>query len=164
MFYMKTMPIIHLTTYIAAPVERVFDLSRSIDVHKKSMSHTNEQAVAGTTSGLIQQHETVTWKAKHLGKIRVMKVRISEMLAPQSFTDEMVQGDFKQMKHEHHFKPIENGTLMIDLFSFESPYGTIGKIANYFFLQRYLRRMLEKRNLAIKEFAEGDKWKFLLNK
>jgi ligand-binding SRPBCC domain-containing protein len=160
---MKAMPTIHLTTFIAAPVERVFDLSRSIDVHKKSLAHTNEQAVAGTTSGLIRQDETVTWKAKHLGKMRFLKVRISSMLAPQSFTDEMVNGDFKQMKHEHHFKPIQNGTLMIDLFSFESPYGTVGKIANYIFLQRYLRKLLERRNQAIKEFAEGDKWKFLLN-
>ena len=49
------------------------------------------------------------------------------MHAPQSFTDEMVNGDFKQMKHEHHFKPIQNGTLMIDLFSFESPYGKAGQ-------------------------------------
>jgi len=158
------MPTIHLTTFIAAPVERVFDLSRSIDVHKKSLAHTNEQAVAGTTSGLIQQHETVTWKAKHLGKVRILKVKISSMIAPQSFTDELVNGDFKEMKHEHHFKPIKNGTLMIDLFSFESPYGSIGKMANYIFLKRYLRKLLERRNLAIKEYAETDKWKFLLNK
>jgi len=161
---MKAMPTIHLTTFIAAPVERVFDLSRSIDVHKKSLAHTNEQAVAGTTSGLINKDETVTWKAKHLGKVRVLKVRISSMQTPESFTDELVNGDFKQMKHEHHFKAIKNGTLMIDLFSFESPYGTAGKIINYVFLKRYLRKLLERRNLAIKEYAETDKWKFLLNK
>ncbi len=161
---MKAMPTIHLTTFIAAPVERVFDLSRSVDVHKKSMAHTNEQAVAGIVSGLVNQNETVTWKAKHLGKMRVMKVKISSMLAHQSFTDEMVSGDFKEMKHEHHFKPIQNGTLMIDLFSFESPYGKLGKIINYIFLQRYMKKLLERRNQAIKEFAESDKWKFLLNK
>ncbi|MEO5682701.1 MAG: SRPBCC family protein [Chitinophagaceae bacterium] len=160
---MKAMPTIHLTTFIAAPIERVFDLSRSIDVHKKSFAHTSEQAVAGTTSGLIKQDETVTWKAKHLGKVRVLKVRVSSMQTPQSFTDEMVSGDFKQMKHEHHFKPVKNGTLMIDLFSFESPYGSIGKAANYIFLTRYLRKLLEHRNKAIKDFAESDKWKFVLN-
>ncbi|HTL08060.1 MAG TPA: SRPBCC family protein [Chitinophagaceae bacterium] len=161
---MKAMPTIHLTTFIAAPVERVFDLSRSIDVHKKSLAHTNEQAVAGTTSGLIKQDETVTWKAKHLGKMRVLKVKISSMQMPSSFTDELVNGDFKEMKHEHHFKPIKNGTLMIDLFSFESPYGAAGKLANYLFLKRYLRKLLERRNQAIKEYAETDKWKFMLNK
>jgi ligand-binding SRPBCC domain-containing protein len=160
---MKAMPTIHLTTFIAAPVERVFDLSRSIDVHKKTLAHTNEQAVAGTVSGLIKQDETVTWKAKHLGKMRFLKVKISSMTAPQSFTDELVNGDFKEMKHEHHFKAIKNGTLMIDLFSFESPYGSIGKFVNYVYLKRYLRKLLEQRNLAIKEYAETDKWKFMLN-
>jgi len=128
------------------------------------MAHTDEQAVAGTTSGLIKQDETVTWKAKHLGKMRFLKVKISSMVSPQSFTDELVDGDFKEMKHEHHFKAIQNGTIMIDLFSFESPYGAIGKMANYLFLKRYMRKLLERRNLIIKEFAEGDKWKFLLNK
>ena len=161
---MKAMPLIHLTTFIAAPAERVFDLSRSIDVHKKSLAHTNEQAVAGTTSGLIKQDETVTWKAKHLGKMRVLKVKISSMKVAESFTDEMVSGDFKNMKHEHHFKPIQNGTLMIDLFSFESPYGAAGKLVNYIFLKLYLRKLLERRNQAIKEFAETEKWKFLLNR
>lgn len=29
---------------------RVFDLSRSIDLHKDSMAHTHEQTIAGRTS------------------------------------------------------------------------------------------------------------------
>jgi hypothetical protein len=91
------MPIIHLTTFIGAPADRVFDLSRSVDLHKKSMSHTGEQAVAGTTAGLIELNETVTWKAKHLCKIRVLMTRITEMSKAVSFTDEMANGDFKQM-------------------------------------------------------------------
>ena len=86
------------------------------------------------------------------------------MQLPNFFIDEMQKGDFKSLKHEHHFKPIQNGTLMIDLFTFESPYGTAGKLVNYVFLKRYLRKLLERRNLAIKEYAETDKWKFLLNK
>ena len=155
---------IHLTTFIAAPVERVFDLSRSIDLHKKSMTKSNEQAVAGTTTGLINLNETVTWKAKHLGKMRFLRVKISDMKSPHLFTDEMLTGDFKSMKHEHHFKPISNGTLMIDLLSFESPYGNIGKLVNKIFLTRYLKKLLERRNLVIKEYAESEKWKFLLNK
>ena len=158
------MPTIHLTTFIAAPAERVFNLSRSIELHKKSMAHSNEQAVAGTMMGLINKDETVTWKAKHIGKTRVLKVRITEMKSPVSFTDEMVSGDFKNMVHEHHFKPVNNGTLLIDLFSFETPYGSVGKFINSLFLTRYLRKLLEKRNEMIKDYAESDKWKFLLNK
>ena len=156
------MPTIHLTTFIAAPVEIVFDLSRHIGLHKESMSKHQEEAVAGTRFGLIEKEETVTWKAKHLFKNRILKVRVTEMKKPQMFTDEQAEGDFKLMKHEHHFKPCDNGTLLIDLFHFETPYGVMGKWLNSIFLTRYMRTMLEQRNKTIKEFAETDKWKKLL--
>jgi ligand-binding SRPBCC domain-containing protein len=158
------MPTIHLTTFIGAPAERVFDLTRSINLHKKTMAHTNEQAVAGTTAGLIELDETVTWKAKHFFKTRFLKVKITAMNRPYSFTDEMVNGDFKSFKHEHYFKQIDNGTLLIDLLSFEAPYGSLGKIAASLFLKRYLKKLLDQRNQAIREYAESEKWKFILNK
>jgi ligand-binding SRPBCC domain-containing protein len=156
------MPTIHLTTFVAAPAGRVFDLSRSIELHKKSMSKNQEQVVSGTVSGLIEFQETVTFKAKHLFKNRILKSKITAMKKPSSFTDEMVTGDFKSMKHEHHFKQIENGTLMIDIFHFESPYGSVGKISNKIFLTQYLKKLLEHRIQVIKQYAESDKWKFIL--
>ena len=158
------MPKIHLTTFIAAPAERIFDLSRSIDLHKKSMAGSGEQAVAGTTAGLIGADETVTWKAKHFFKTRVMKIRIVAMENPFSYIGEMVSGDLKSYRHEHHFKQIENGTLLIDLVSFEMPYGGLGKLTGQLFVRQYIRRLLEQHNQFIREYAESDKWKFLLNK
>jgi ligand-binding SRPBCC domain-containing protein len=158
------MPIIHLTTFIAAPAQRVFDLSRSIELHKKSLAHTSEEAVAGTTIGLIGLHESVTWKAKHLMKTRVMRVEVTSMEPPYHFTDELKKGDLKSMKHEHHFKSVENGTLMIDIFSFETPYGNFGKLINNLYLTKYLHKLLEQRNHVIKEYAESNKWQNLLNK
>lgn len=68
------------------------------------------------------------------------------------------------MKHEHHFKPCDNGTIMIDLFSFESPYGRIGKFFNILYLKKYIRKLIECRNRFIKEYAESEKWKMLLLK
>jgi ligand-binding SRPBCC domain-containing protein len=157
------MPTIHLTTFVAAPSQRVFDLSRSIELHKKSMAKSNEKVVSGISSGLIELDETVTWQAKHLFKNRFLKSKITAMKKPFSFTDEMVTGDFKSMKHEHHFKQIGNGTLMIDILKFESPYGSLGKISNKIFLTNYLKKLLEQRNEVIKLYAESEKWKFILN-
>jgi ligand-binding SRPBCC domain-containing protein len=153
------MPTIHLTTFIQAPPVRVFDLSRSIDLHKKSMAHTGEEAVGGTRMGLISLQEFVTWKAKHLGKTRLLKSKISAMKSPDHFTDEMVEGDFRSLKHEHHFKPIENGTLMIDYMHYEMPYGIIGRLVDRFYLKNYLTNLLETRNSVIKKCAETDQWK-----
>jgi len=157
------MPLIHLTTFIAAPAGRVFDLSRSINLHKISTAHTAEQAVAGVTSGLINAGETVTWQARHLFKTRRFTSKITAMQPPSFFTDEMVQGDFKSFSHEHHFKSVDNGTIMIDLVKFESPYGKIGALFNKFYLQNYLQKLMERRNNTIREYAETHKWKTILN-
>ncbi|PZR26796.1 MAG: cell division protein [Citrobacter freundii] len=158
------MPTIHLTTFVAAPAERVFDLSRSIDLHKQSMSKHKEEAVAGVRFGLIEKDETVTWKARHLFKNRILKTRITEMKKPEMFTDEQAEGDFKLLKHEHHFKPCDNGTIMIDIINFESPYGAVGKGFNKVYLTKYLRKLIEQRNAVIKKFAEGSDWKRFLQR
>lgn len=75
------------------------------------------------------------------------------------FIDEMVTGDFKMMKHEHHFESEGKETIMRDVFSFESPYGVLGKMVNRIFLNNYMQRLLKQRNSIIKEYAETDKWK-----
>ncbi len=156
------MPEIHLTSFIAAPVERVFDLSRSINLHQISTADTNEKAIAGTLSGLINKDETVTWQARHLLKTRRFTSKITEMQKPVFFIDNMVKGDFKSFHHEHHFKAADNGTIMIDMINFESPYGVIGKILNSFFLKSYIEKLLVKRNTVIKDYAETQKWKAIL--
>jgi ligand-binding SRPBCC domain-containing protein len=157
------MAVIHLTTFVAAPAERVFDLSRSIDLHKVSTAHTGEQAVAGIQTGLIKINETVTWQAKHLFKKRLFTAQITAMEPFTFFCDEMTAGDFKKFRHEHYFKPAENGVVMIDMIEFESPWGFIGRLFNKLYLKNYLKAFLLKRNDIIKEYATTDKWKLILN-
>lgn len=159
------MSTIHLTTFIAAPVNVVFDLSRSVDLHKQSMSRYKEEAVTGIRTGLVEKNDMVTWKAKHLFKTRFLRVEITDMKKPDHFTDEQSQGDFKMMKHEHHFKPCDNGTIMIDLFYYEVPYGSLGKMFDNIYFFKYMTKLLQQRNNTIKEVAENEKkWKRLLVK
>ncbi len=157
------MPTIHLTSFIAAPAEVVFDLSRHIGLHKESMAGHKEEAVAGTRFGLIGKEETVTWRARHLFKERLMRVKITEMKTGEMFIDEQVEGDFKMMKHEHYFKPCDNGTILIDLLHFETPYGIFGKWFNALYLTGYMKKLLDQRNKTIREYAENGKWKKWLN-
>lgn len=76
------MSVIQLTTIIKAPIERCFDLSRSIDLHMESTSGTGERAIAGRTSGLIEHNELVTWRAKHLGVWQQLSSKITEYEYP----------------------------------------------------------------------------------
>ncbi len=156
------MPRIKIQTEIKAHKQIVFDLSRSIDLHKISTKQTNEQAITGKTSGLIELNESVTWKAKHFGITQTLTSKITEFEKPNYFADEMVDGAFKKFKHEHHFADSQNGTLMTDFFDYVSPLGLLGKIVDKLFLKKYMAELLTKRNLVVKEFAESEKWKEII--
>jgi len=158
------MPKIELQTEIKADINIVFDLSRSIDLHKISTEKTNEDAIAGKTNGLIGMGESVTWLAKHFGIYQKLTSQITEFDKPNYFADEMVNGAFAEFKHEHHFRELDNGTaLMTDFFDYKSPFGILGKLADKLFLKKYMTELLSERNSIVKEFAESGKGKELLN-
>src|SRR5690606_14216561 len=103
-------------TLIKADVQTCFDLSRNIDFHTQSLKHSNEKAIAGKMSGLIELGEWVTWEARHFGIKQQLTSKITEFESPNYFTDEMVSGAFKSFKHEHIFQQKEGNTVMIDKF------------------------------------------------
>lgn len=147
-----------LETTINAPIERVFNLSRSIDLHLIAAQDKNEKAIAGVTTGLIGLNETVTWEADHMGGRQELTSKIVEYQFPTHFVDEMVEGAFAYMRHIHQFKESPEGVIMTDNFTFKSPFGIFGKIANWLFLKDYMKAILVKKNAFIKEYAESDMW------
>lgn len=152
------MSFIYLTTIINAPVDRCFDISRSIDVHQRSTVKTNERAIAGITKGLIKRGEQVTWRAKHFGIYQTLTTLISEMNFPDSFVDVQLKGPFKKLHHIHLFEQQEGGkqTIMKDVFEFESPMGFLGKLIDSFIMTNYLKGFLIERNRVIKQIAESN--------
>lgn len=156
------MPIIELEIQIKSDIETCFDLSRSIDLHKISTAKTNEKAIDGRTSGLINHNEFVTWQATHFGFTQKLTSKITAFNRPFYFRDEQQKGAFKYIVHDHYFE-IQNGqVIMKDVFKFQSPFGYIGKLFDKIFLNNYLKRLLINRNSIIKEYAETEKWKLVL--
>lgn len=150
------MSTIYLDTIINSDIQNVFDLARDIDLHQKSTFKTGEKAIAGRTSGLIEEGETVTWRAKHLGFCQTLTTKIISMKKPYHFTDIMLQGAFKSMKHQHIFRQEGKNTIMTDIFEFHSPFGIIGKIFDALFLKNYMQKFLLERNKLIKFAAENN--------
>lgn len=120
-----------------------------------STGTSREVAVAGKTSGLMEQGDTVTWEATHLGVRQRLTSEITRFDRPRYFRDSMVRGAFRRFDHDHVFDLHEGGTLMRDIFDFDSPLGPLGHLANALFLTRYMRRFLEERAGAIKRMAES---------
>jgi ligand-binding SRPBCC domain-containing protein len=151
------MTTIQLTTKINASKPIVFDVSRDIDFHQQSLSHTSEKAIAGRTSGLIELDETVTWQGKHFGFQLTHQSKIIEMHQYDSFADEMLKGCFTSFVHYHYFEEEKDATIMIDEVYYETPFGVLGKLFDVLLLKRYLRKLIEKRNEAIKQQSEKTK-------
>lgn len=152
------MTTITLTTKIKAPINKVFDLNRNIDIHKSSTSKSNETAIDGVTSGLINLNETVTWRGKHFGFYLTHKSIISAMEIPTYFVDEMVEGRFKSFKHQHTFKKENGFTIMEDQIQYKTPFGIFGSIFDTLILRNYFINFISERNHFIKNLAENENY------
>jgi ligand-binding SRPBCC domain-containing protein len=132
-------------TRLPVGVQEAFDRSRSIDLHMSSMARSRERAIAGVTTGLIDEGQEVTWQAWHFGIPIRMTSRITRMSPPDSFVDEQVRGPFRRFRHEHRFSADGDGTLMTDHVVLSAPFGVLGRAAE-FVVGPYLRRLIEQRN------------------
>jgi ligand-binding SRPBCC domain-containing protein len=148
-------PRIELSTQVAAPVERCFDLSRDVDIHLSSMEYHRERVISGVESGPMQLGDTVTWEAQHLSWRWRMTSKITEYDRPRRFVDQQQKGPFARFHHEHRFEPSEDGTRMVDVVEYEAPLGALGEVVTRLVLDRYLRRVLGARNQHIKQVAES---------
>ena len=160
------MPMIELfeTTVVEAPLQRTFDLARSIEVHLLGNVHFGEQATAGVSMGLIGPGESVTWRARHFGVQQYLTSAITAYDPPVYFQDTMLHGAFRSMQHEHYFLalPAEDGapqTEMRDVFRFAAPLGPLGRVAERVVLRRYMRELLRERNRVIREVAASGEWR-----
>ena len=92
------MPRIELVIEVRVSPERCFDLSRDLDLHRHSLAHTNERAVAGRTTGLIEAGEQVTWRAQHFGVVFEHTALITRFDRPHHFQDLMIAGRFEKLR------------------------------------------------------------------
>jgi ligand-binding SRPBCC domain-containing protein len=153
------MPRIEFSVFVAAPRSRCFDLARSIELHMASTGSTGERAVAGRTSGLIGDGESVTWRARHFGVWQELTSAIVQYERPDHFRDSMVRGAFARFDHDHFFVHDRDGTIMREVFDYHAPFGPLGVLVERLFLTRYMRRFLWERAQVIKRVAESEEWR-----
>jgi len=149
-------------TIVKSPIERCFDLARSVEVHLAGNRHCGEMAVAtaGVTSGLVGMSQQVTWRARHFGVWQNLTSEITAMQRPTYFQDTMIHGAFRSMKHDHFFRSLSSSeTEMKDVFLFSAPLPVLGRVAEILILRRYMQSLLHERNSVIKQIAESGEWR-----
>lgn len=145
-----------VTTSIAAPLERCFDLSLNVDLHVASAQSTRERAIGGVTTGMMVLGDTVTWQARHLGVWFRLTSQITQYDRPRYFQDRMISGPFAEFEHDHWFEGDGVTTQMRDRLSFRSPMGVLGRVVDRLVLVHHMTRFLGRRNAHLRAIAESD--------
>src|SRR5579859_1266318 len=128
-------------TQISAPIQRCFDLSRSVEVHLLGTENSEEQAVGGVVTSLIGPNDFVRWRARHFGIRQHFTSKMTAFESPNYFQDTMIEGAFKFMQHDHFFRALsETNTEMKDRLTFAAPLPVLGSIAERVFLKSYMDR------------------------
>jgi ligand-binding SRPBCC domain-containing protein len=105
---------IRVETLIKAPMDRCFDLARSVEAHLASTAKTAERVVGGRKAGLFELGDSVTWEARYFGLRLRQGSTITRSEPPHVFVDEGTSGPLGHFRHVHQFVPERGATLMVD--------------------------------------------------
>jgi ligand-binding SRPBCC domain-containing protein len=113
--------------HIAAPVERCFLLSTSLELVERELGmRPVAKGHATRTTGLVVGGDRVRWEGWQLGMARYHVSLISEFEPNRFFQDVMVAGHFKSFRHDHEFTEIGGQVLLKDTIRFAMPLGALG--------------------------------------
>ena len=150
---------LRVITVVRAPLERCFDLARSVDAHVHSAGRSGERAVDGRTSGLLGLGDRITFEGRHFGVRQRLTSRVTAFERPAFFQDRMERGAFSALEHDHLFTTEADQTVMTDVVRFVAPLGPLGWAAERLFVAGHLRRFLVERGTLLKRWAESDEWR-----
>ena len=145
-------------TKVDAPIDRVFDLSRSIDLHFYTQK-MNGKLPKGDHH-LMELGRKVTLKA---GRMANLTSQITEYDRPHYVRDSQIRGVFKQFDHDQFFSQEGDGVMVKDVVEYTASLGFIGQAANLFYYERHMELLMQRRGLNLKRVAESAAWKEYLN-
>ena len=90
--------------------------------------------------------QIIRYKVTVLPFIRVgWTTEITEVENGVTFVDEQRKGPYRQWRHRHTFRQIDEGVEMTDVVEYAIPFGFLGRLANFLFVAREVKRIFAYR-------------------
>jgi ligand-binding SRPBCC domain-containing protein len=94
----------------------------------------------------------ITYKVSPvLGIKNTWVTEIKHVKDQEYFVDEQRVGPYKVWHHQHFLEATIEGTKMMDIVSYEPPFGFIGKIANGLVIEKKLKEIFSYRTKALNQ-------------
>ena len=91
----------------------------------------------------------IDYRVKVLGFPLRWTSLITEYERPFVFVDEALRSPYQYWHHRHSFRPVPEGTVVVDDVKYALPLGPLGAVANALFVKRQLREIFEFRQEKI---------------
>lgn len=148
------MPAFERSSWIAAPVEKVFSFHERPGAFEALTPPWRKVEIAGRSGGL------------EVGATLVMRLRfgpfaktwIAEHTAYERnrlFVDEQIAGPFRSWRHRHQFSTERGGTRLTDSVEYSLPGGMFSDWLAGWLVRSQLRRMFDYRHLVTRRECEA---------
>lgn len=103
-------------------------------------------------------------KRIHAGMIQIFTIKllglfpsrwvaeITNVDAPNAFVDQQKHGPFAFWHHRHSIIPVPGGVEILDSVHYAMPFGLLGGLVHWLFVQRQLERLFNYREKMLEEF------------
>ena len=150
---------------IPAPLERVFALSTSVPLVRRTLGF---KPVEGVTDGCVEMGSRVLWKGWLFGLPQRHLTLITGFAAPHPgddgvrcawFQDTQEAGRFATFRHDHHMRAENGGTLLQDEIRYSLPFGWAGALVARWIMRPFIAKTLRSRFRLLREVATGEEWR-----
>ena len=141
------------TSWIAAPVETVFDFHKRPDAIELLMPPDQKVQVISREGGLEAGARVefripfgpfrIRWVAHHIAYVK-----------NRLFVDEQREGPFAAWVHSHRFEPEDGGTRLTDSIEMALPGGSLTETLVGWVVKRKLAKMFEHRHEVTRRMCE----------
>lgn len=155
---------IALNTEIKAPIARVFDLARSVDLCQLARDQKEQVKRVFQTNHLLNESQSISWSAKFAGLKDQFTALITKMNSPHAIEEQLNFGHFVQFKHKRFFEEKEGKTIIRDEFVIDKTEGKLGIALDIESLKKQFKKTLKNQYKQLKKYAENeDQWMQILN-
>src|SRR5689334_14639772 len=127
--------------FIRADLDTVWDFfSSPTNLNAITPPEMNLEILEITGSKKMHAGQLISYKVSPFPLVRVRWVTEIKHVEPKkNFTDDQKAGPFALWYHQHFFSELDNGVLMIDEVSYAIPFGILGRIVNWMFVENQVK-------------------------
>lgn len=137
--------------FIQANLDTVWDFfSSPTNLNAITPPEMNFEILEITGAEKMYAGQLISYKVNPFLLMRVRWATEIKHVEPKKyFTDDQKVGPFALWYHQHFFSELDNGVLMRDEISYAIPFGILGRVANWMFVENKIKSIFNYRTKKI---------------